>query len=479
MRAKAGIRVPRRVDGIDGKDAVVYTLDIPVATIVQRGDNVLTDPFDIRVKKTVGDIVTVYYPTLPQGVKVQAKKPSAPSYTTYDISDEVGEAEMRGGISIRLVVNGTVVDERRLDVSYSVNGLQGCMQRITEWEKGKRYRNDTGLTTTEDGQMYVDYAVKRTGAQTFDTYMCLSTHTSSDTITTDDTTRWQKMNSMFPIATPAILAQYAMLYFMQGQQILMTDESGTTINAGVSGLGQGSSGYRFFAGDSVPALAPFRVNALGEVVMTKATVTGEIMSVWPNGNPKAAMNYGGYLGESLWYENGQVMECRVHVFDSTGNVTGSEKRVYDSAGSLLWIRDRYGVYQSTNLEEYWTTLDSYYFETTSTYTTSDQLIEAMNDLSVVHVATLSQTGKMSKFHSTSGASNYGYNGYVCKGATYSGQAPTSVGVANWFTGYKAESLYALQYANGYGHRTFTRYLNGAPTNDAIDIVFKITDLTQR
>ena len=71
------------------------------------------------------------------------------------------------------------------------NGLQGCILRQSEWAKGIEYRNDEALTS---GTRYLDIAIVTTGANTFNAYKCLKTHTSSDSIPVTNTTYWQKFN---------------------------------------------------------------------------------------------------------------------------------------------------------------------------------------------------------------------------------------------------------------------------------------------
>ena len=73
------------------------------------------------------------------------------------------------------------------------NGLQGCILRQSEWAKGIEYRNDEALTS---GTRYLDIAIVTTGANTFNAYKCLKTHTSSDSIPVTNTTYWQKFNSL-------------------------------------------------------------------------------------------------------------------------------------------------------------------------------------------------------------------------------------------------------------------------------------------
>jgi hypothetical protein len=59
---------------------------------------------------------------------------------------------------------------------------------------------------------------------------------------------------MAPIYTPLIMAQNAVLKFMQGNQLLIMKSDGSTVAAGVIG-----GDYTFFSGDPDPADAPFSV----------------------------------------------------------------------------------------------------------------------------------------------------------------------------------------------------------------------------
>lgn len=58
--------------------------------------------------------------------------------------------------------------------------------------------------------------------------------------------------------------------FLAGS-ISVKDTNGV-IKAGMSGAGSGTSGIRFFAGDSTPSSAPFRVDETGQVIATKGLI---------------------------------------------------------------------------------------------------------------------------------------------------------------------------------------------------------------
>lgn len=147
------------------------------------------------------------------------------------------------------------------------DGLQGCILRQSEWVKGVEFRNDEALTS---GTRYLDIAIVTTGANTFNAYKCLKTHTSSDSIPVTNTTYWQKFNSLQPVYTPLIMAQNAILRFMQGNQLLIMKADGKTVAAGLVG-----GGYPLWVGANTPSSAPFRVSLEGKLYASGATITGD------------------------------------------------------------------------------------------------------------------------------------------------------------------------------------------------------------
>lgn len=148
------------------------------------------------------------------------------------------------------------------------DGLQGCILRQSEWVAGVEYRNDEALTS---GTRYLDIAIVTTGANTFNAYKCLKTHTSSDSIPVTNTTYWQKFNSLVPIYTPLIMAQNAILRFMQGNQLLIMKSDNKTVAAGLVG-----GDYPLWVGGTSPASAPFKVSITGRLIGTDVELTGII-----------------------------------------------------------------------------------------------------------------------------------------------------------------------------------------------------------
>lgn len=150
------------------------------------------------------------------------------------------------------------------------DGLQGCILRQSEWAVGVEYRNDEALTS---GTRYLDIAIVTTGANTFNAYKCLKTHTSSSSIPVTNTTYWQKFNTLQPVYTPLIMAQNAILRFMQGNQLLIMKSDNKTVAAGLVG-----GEYPLWVGASIPDNAPFKVSINGEMDATKGTIGGWIIS---------------------------------------------------------------------------------------------------------------------------------------------------------------------------------------------------------
>lgn len=149
-------------------------------------------------------------------------------------------------------------------------GLQGCIVRITEWSAGVEYRNDVQLNTSD--LRYIDIVtVNNNGNQL--KYQCTATHTSSEVNKpglAGSVAFWQQLNDMVPIYTPLLLADNAVINFLQGMQLLVHDKAGNIV-AGMVG-----KSIPLFVGSSDPATSPFRVNEDGALTATKATVAGEI-----------------------------------------------------------------------------------------------------------------------------------------------------------------------------------------------------------
>ena len=158
-----------------------------------------------------------------------------------------------------------------------IQGIQGCIIRSSEWKTGVTYRNDEALTS---GTRYIDIVAKKNTSPSslygWDMYMCKSTHTSSSSNGPGNTTYWTAVNEMAPIFTSLIIAKNASIDFVQGNELIIKDSNNNVV-AGLTGGGSkeaGTTPVRMWAGGSVPGNAPFRVDQNGNLVATKANISG-------------------------------------------------------------------------------------------------------------------------------------------------------------------------------------------------------------
>ncbi len=147
-------------------------------------------------------------------------------------------------------------------------GLPGLIHRTSEWASGIEYRNDSAMTSDI---RYLDIAVATTGANTFRAFRCKKTHTSSSSITYTNTTYWEEMNSMYPIYTPLIMAQNAVLKFTQTNKLYVMKDDGVTVN-----LGMGGGDYPLWIGAPSPGSASFKVSFAGKLSASGVDISGKI-----------------------------------------------------------------------------------------------------------------------------------------------------------------------------------------------------------
>lgn len=164
-----------------------------------------------------------------------------------------------------------------------IQGIQGCIIRSSEWASGVTYRNDEDLTS---GTRYIDIVMVRNNSAVdgWDVYKCIKTHTSSSSITYTNTTYWTELSNVGPIYTSLIISKNASLDFVQGNELLIKDANNNIV-AGLTGGSSkeaGTTPVRIWAGGSVPGSAPFRVDQEGNLVATKANITGTITATGGN-----------------------------------------------------------------------------------------------------------------------------------------------------------------------------------------------------
>ena len=195
----------------------------------------------------------------------------------YDVWAEPGEPGKDG-------VDGKPGEDGK-DGKDGVQGIQGCIIRSSEWKTGVTYRNDESLTS---GTRYIDIVAKKNTSPSslygWDMYMCKSTHTSSSSNGPGNTTYWTAVNEMAPIFTSLIIAKNASIDFVQGNELIIKDSNNNVV-AGLTGGSSkeaGTTPVRIWAGGGVPGSAPFRVDQEGNLVATKANITGTITATGGN-----------------------------------------------------------------------------------------------------------------------------------------------------------------------------------------------------
>lgn len=267
-----------------------------------------------------------------------------------------------------------------------VQGIQGCIIRDSEWATGVTYRNDESLTS---GTRYIDIVMVRNNSAVdgWDVYKCIKTHTSSSSITYTNTTYWTELSNVGPIYTSLIIAKNASLDFVQGNELLIKDANNNIV-AGLTGgssKGAGTTPIRIWAGGKVPGNAPFRVDQNGNLVATKANITGTITAT---GGVIGGFNIGSnYIGSTnmsavnvdnllLQYDKFEMKYDRFQSIDghlyqgtldtvirsgsitvsSTGDVSTANDTLHVRCGNYIFSVGRNGIRKSTNGGSTWVDL---------------------------------------------------------------------------------------------------------------------------
>ena len=267
-----------------------------------------------------------------------------------------------------------------------VQGIQGCIIRSSEWASGVTYRNDEDLTS---GTRYIDIVMVRNNSAVdgWDVYKCIKTHTSSSSITYANTTYWTELSNVGPIYTSLIIANNASLDFVQGNELLIKDANNNIV-AGLTGGSSkeaGTTPVRIWAGGDVPGNAPFRVDQNGNLVATKANITGTITAT---GGVIGGFNIGSnYIGSTnmsavnvdnlllqydkleMKYERFQSIDGHLYqgildtvirsgsiTVSSTGDVSTANDTLYVRCGNYIFSVGRNGIRKSTNGGSTWVDL---------------------------------------------------------------------------------------------------------------------------
>lgn len=280
MKIQGHIIIRRKPkNGDNGQDAVLYEL-MPSGQIINfSNDNVFSPSFvTCSIKKIQGSnliMLTTASALSTEGLRLSyAMDDGSDGDTVINPTTKVYPNDKISYINFILKKNEVIIDKKTIQIcndgkdgEKGEDGLQGCILRQSEWAKGIEYRNDEALTS---GTRYLDIAIVTTGANTFNAYKCLKTHTSSDSIPVTNTTYWQKFNSLVPVYTPLIMAQNAILRFMQGNQLLIMKGDNKTVAAGLVG-----GDYPLWVGATTPTDAPYKVSIAGKLYAAGAVISGD------------------------------------------------------------------------------------------------------------------------------------------------------------------------------------------------------------
>ena len=225
-------------------------------------------------------------------------------------------------------------------------GVEGAIYRVTQWSKGVKY-ND-GSLVEPDGHRYVDLVTVREELQEGVTqyhFVCTGCHTSTASDCpkhNQPSANWQEANNQRPIYTPLLLAKGAVIDFLQGNTIKVT-ETIEGVNEVVATLGNGE--YPLYVGADTPDNAPFRVKRDGHMDSTSGTIGG--WSITPSAIASAN-------GSSVLYAvtgniacSGMVIRRPVHITDDNAdsyftNVEGTKRYLnLFKSGTLIFLGTRY------------------------------------------------------------------------------------------------------------------------------------------
>ena len=169
-----------------------------------------------------------------------------------------------------ITASGHICIRRRpKDGKNGSSGVQGQIVRITEWQEGTTYHNDSEDVASP---RFLDVVTITTGLNSFTAWQCVITHTSSATDKpSSSSAKWTPYNMMNPIYTSMLIAANAVFRFAQTNQLLVMKADGKTVNVG---LGGGS--YPIWIGAVNPTDAKFHVDEAGRVYAEDGIFKGQI-----------------------------------------------------------------------------------------------------------------------------------------------------------------------------------------------------------
>ena len=225
-------------------------------------------------------------------------------------------------------------------------GVEGAIYRVTQWSKGVKY-ND-GSLVEPDGHRYVDLVTVREELQEGVTqyhFVCTGCHTSTASDCpkhNQPSANWQEANNQRPIYTPLLLAKGAVIDFLQGNTIKVT-ETIEGVNEVVATLGNGE--YPLYVGADTPDNAPFRVKRDGHMDSTSGNIGGWSITPSAIASANGSSVLDAVTGNIAC--SGMVIRRPVHITDDNAdsyftNVEGTKRYLnLFKSGTLIILGTRY------------------------------------------------------------------------------------------------------------------------------------------
>lgn len=248
----------------------VYQLRPAVDVIKADKDDVRTPSVFLEVGAvkisdgTVSDVVMIG-----SGVKVMAKYSKDGGTTWRNCSRQIISGAIldnygvpltgnETSLKLRLLDNtdGSIYDEEDIPVvsdgkdgepgAPGPRGYEGLIMRVSEWETGKYYRNDENVydehELSEDGHRYLDIvSVTNTATDTAEWFLAKEGHNGLQSMLSNKpgsgqrwTTCWSAFDIQnYPVMTPLLYAQRALIEYLQTKQILLMNTSFDKVMGGI------------------------------------------------------------------------------------------------------------------------------------------------------------------------------------------------------------------------------------------------------
>lgn len=205
-------------------------------------------------------------------------------------------------------VHATTVE----DGAQGIQGIPGCMVRKSEWQTGVMYRNDEALTS---GTRYIDVVTVTDSLGNASYYQCRTTHisTTQNKPSGNATSEvWVPVsNYEFPIRTPLVIADTAVMKFGQANRLIVMDTEGKTVQGCLQGVDSKDKYVMWFGGETAEK-ANFRVSYDGNV----------------KGNN--CKFYNGYFEGTIYGVSGSFQKLY-------GSYTSSDGKIYENKNAYMYF----------------------------------------------------------------------------------------------------------------------------------------------